>query len=66
MTTAAQMMRMTRKQAEVIEHLASMLDGLEVEPEDDGALVFSGHGVDGPSVGYVELDGKVLWITDGG
>lgn len=60
-------------QRETIEMLLSEIDCLEVaavedmayRAQDAGVLVFDGQGVDGPSVGYIELDGKVTWIAGG-
>lgn len=59
----------TEEQAKTVEYLLSHVDNLNVvrdEYSDDGALCFDGDGVDGPCIGYIEPDGKVNWMVDGG
>ena len=61
------MAQMNITQMETLEMLTSQIDNLETAEDetDDGVFVFSGDGVDGPSVGYIEIDGQVTWITGG-
>lgn len=62
------MPKMNEEQRKTYEMLLSRIDNLVVvedEYSDDGALVFEGDGVDGPSVGYIEPDGKVCWMCCG-
>lgn len=57
------------EQAKTVDMLLSHVENLSVNRNDefdDGALVFEGDGVDGPCVGYVEVDGSVTWIANGG
>lgn len=58
---------MNEAQRQTYEMLLSEYDCLEwgISPEDDGAIVFEGVGVDGPVIGYIETDGKVLWLSGG-
>lgn len=59
----------TTEQAKTVDMLLSHIENLNVvrdEYSHDGALVFDGDGVDGPCVGYIEPDGKVSWLCNGG
>ena len=61
---------MTKAQEQTVDMLTSYVEDLEVAPlaEDDDpepVLVFEGQGQDGPSVGYIEVDGQVTWICQG-
>jgi len=56
-------------QAETVDMLLSYIDNLNVVEDEystDGALVFDGDGVDGPCVGYINPDGTVSWMANGG
>jgi hypothetical protein len=56
----------TEAQRETIEMLQSETDNLEVEPDtQSNDLVFSGDGIDGPVVGYINPQGNVSWLVGG-
>lgn len=66
--------QMNKEQKETFEMLLSQIDNLEVQwdymltekgVENTKTIVFSGDGQDGPSVGYIEIDGKVSWLCAG-
>lgn len=57
--------KMNRAQKETYIMLLSEVDNLEVADcgeDDPGVFVFEGWRVDGPTVGYIEKNGKVTWI----
>ena len=55
----------TPQQVKTIEDLISQLDNFETTHDFDGALLFSGESVDGPSVGSIDPDGSIYWIVGG-
>lgn len=58
----------SHKQKEVIQLLESQIDDLEIESSEyaeDKELIFSGDGIDGPALGYIEFNGNVTWICGG-
>ena len=54
-----------KEQRETIDMLHSRVDDLQLALDEDGSIVFDGEGQDGPSVGHIELDGKVTWLVCG-
>lgn len=54
------------EQNKTLDMLRSEIDNLEwVGGDHADEIVFQGDGVDGPSMGYIDLDGKVDWICGG-
>ena len=56
-----------KEQSETVCMLLDTVENLTVTKSeyDDGALVFEGQGIDGPVLGWIELDGHVAWICGG-
>lgn len=53
-------------QLDTLHMLFSVYENLSVSRDeyiDNGTLVFSAEGEDGPTVGYIEIDGTVSWLA---
>ena len=58
--------RPNRIQQKVLDELRGRLEDFQCAPdgyEVCGSFMFAGDGPDGPSHGYVEVDGSITWIV---